>query len=145
VARPSATLHPSLCPVPIELSSSHPHSSSVFQQTDGLYEEVNKDSLSKHYIGLHNESTFKKTAKAGAFVCFKPATEWGGEFFIADGERIFRDMDPEVLKTIAERKVQASANPSIPPSLLSGPSSIGKDPVGGRRMSESSAIWTRTC
>ena len=69
-----------------------------------MYEEVNKDSLSKHYIGLHNESTFKKTAKTGAFVCFKPATEWGGEFFIADGERIFRDMDPEVLKKITERK-----------------------------------------
>ena len=32
--------------------------------------------------------TEKRTATAGAFVCFKPA-EWGGEFFIADGERIF--------------------------------------------------------
>ena len=29
---------------------------------DGVYEEVNKSSLAKHYIGLHNESTFKKTA-----------------------------------------------------------------------------------
>lgn len=80
------------------------------RQTDALYEEVNKDSLSKHYIGLHNESTFKKTAKFGAFVCFKPATEWGGEFFIADGERIFRDLDPEVLKAIVKSKVRISVS-----------------------------------
>ena len=33
--------------------------------------QVNKQALSKHYIGLHNESTFKKTAKEGAFVCFQ--------------------------------------------------------------------------
>ncbi|EOD38814.1 hypothetical protein EMIHUDRAFT_440046 [Emiliania huxleyi CCMP1516] len=77
---------------------------------DALYEEVNKESLSKHYIGLHNESTFKKTAKAGAFVCFKPATGWGGEFFIADGEAIFRDLDPEVLREIMRRKVRISVS-----------------------------------
>merc|ERR1719183_3363046 len=29
---------------------------------DAVYEEVNKQSLSKHYIGLHNESTNKKAA-----------------------------------------------------------------------------------
>ena len=79
-------------------------------KSDGLYEEVNKESLSKHYIGLHNESTFKKTAKQGAFVCFKPATVSGGEFFIADGERIFRDLDPEILKTLYERKVRISVS-----------------------------------
>ena len=56
-------------------------------KTDAVYEEVNKQSLSKHYIGLHNEST-NKAAKAAAFICFKPATVFGGEFFIADGERI---------------------------------------------------------
>ena len=65
-------------------------------KTDAVYEEVNKQSLSKHYIGLHNESTNKKAAKAAAFVCFKPATVFGGEFFIADGERILRDLDPAV-------------------------------------------------
>lgn len=35
--------------------------------------------LSQHYIGLHNEATHKKTATTGAFVCFKPATISGGE------------------------------------------------------------------
>jgi hypothetical protein len=59
---------------------------------------VNKQSLAQHYIGLHNESTFKKTATYGAFVCFNPATEGGGEFFIADGAKIFRDMKTEVLE-----------------------------------------------
>merc|ERR1712087_108248 len=53
---------------------------------DAVYEEVNKQALSKHYIGLHNEATEKKTATTGAFVCFKPATVSGGEFLIADGE-----------------------------------------------------------
>ena len=37
-------------------------------------------------------------ATAGAFVCFKPATIKGGEFFICDGEKVFRDMDTEVLQ-----------------------------------------------
>jgi hypothetical protein len=60
--------------------------------------QVNKQSLAQHYIGLHNESTFKKTATYGAFVCFNPATEGGGEFFIADGAKIFRDMKTEVLE-----------------------------------------------
>merc|ERR1719160_774125 len=77
---------------------------------DGIYEEVNKQALAKHYIGLHNEATHKKTATTGAFVCFKPATVSGGEFMIADGEKIFRDMDPEVLKTLVERKVRISVS-----------------------------------
>jgi len=75
---------------------------------DAVYEEVNKQSLSKHYIGLHNESTEKKTAKYGAFVCFKPATVSGGEFMIADGEAILRDLDPEVLKLLYQRRLRIS-------------------------------------
>ena len=89
------------------------HSSGLrkfLSKRDALYEEVNKQSLAKHFIGLHNEATFKKTATTGAFVCFKPATVFGGEFFIADGERIFRDMDPKVLKTLCERQVRISVS-----------------------------------
>ena len=71
---------------------------------------MNKQSLSKHYIGLHNEATFTKTATTGAFVCFKPATEWGGEFFIADGERIFRDVPADVMKTLIEREIRISVS-----------------------------------
>jgi len=77
---------------------------------DAVYEEVNKQSLAKHYIGLHNEATEKKTAKTGAFVCFKPATISGGEFLIADGEAIFRDIPLEVLRTLYERQVRISVS-----------------------------------
>lgn len=44
---------------------------------DGLYEEVNKPQLRGHYIGLHQESSSKRTAAAAAFVCFKRATARG--------------------------------------------------------------------
>jgi len=77
---------------------------------DAIYEEVNKQALAKHYIGLHNEATHKKTATTGAFVCFKPATVSGGEFMIADGEKIFRDMDPEILQTLLDREVRISVS-----------------------------------
>ena len=43
-------------------------------------------------------------------VCFKPATESGGEFLIADGERIFRDMDPDTLQTLVDRQVRISVS-----------------------------------
>jgi len=89
------------------------HSSGLrkfLSKRDAIYEEVNKQSLSQHYIGLHQEMTEKKTATEGAFVCFQPATISGGEFLIADGERIFRDMDPEVLQTLLDRKVRISVS-----------------------------------
>jgi len=59
---------------------------------------------------LHQEMTEKRTATTGAFVCFQPATESGGEFLIADGERIFRDLDPEVLKVLIDRQVRISVS-----------------------------------
>lgn len=74
---------------------------------DAVYQEVNKQSLAGHYIGLHNEATTKKTARFGAFVCFKPATVRGGEFFIADGAAIFRDMRTDVLQRMYDQKVRA--------------------------------------
>jgi len=89
------------------------HSSGLrkfLSERDAVYEEVNKQSLSQHYIGLHQEMTEKRTAKAGAFVCFQPATISGGEFMIADGARIFRDMDPEALQTLIDRKVRISVS-----------------------------------
>jgi len=89
------------------------HSSGLrkfLSKNDALYEEVNKQSLSKHYIGLHQEMTEKRTATAGAFVCFQPATVRGGEFFIADGERIFRDIPLADLQKLAERKIRISVS-----------------------------------
>ena len=79
-------------------------------EEDGVYEEVNKPGLRQHYIGLHNESTTNRTAAYGAFVCFMPATEGGGDFFVADGKRILRDMDPDVLQRLYDRKVRISVS-----------------------------------
>ena len=77
-------------------------------KSDAVYEEVNKQSLSKHYIGLHNESSEKKSATYGAFVCFMPATVSGGEFLIADGEKILRDIPTDVLTKLYDEKVRIS-------------------------------------
>merc|ERR1740123_1945108 len=77
---------------------------------DAVYEAVNKPSLAQHFVGLHNESTFVKTAMFGAFVCFKPATEGGGEFIVADGAKIINDMDKDVLRRLYERKVRISVS-----------------------------------
>uniref|UniRef100_A0A7S2C8S4 TauD/TfdA-like domain-containing protein n=1 Tax=Octactis speculum TaxID=3111310 RepID=A0A7S2C8S4_9STRA len=88
------------------------HTSGLRKMTspkDGIYEEVNKASLAGHYIGLHQESTHVKTAVYGAFVCFKKAPK-GGEFLVADAARILRDMDPEVLRRINEKKVRISVS-----------------------------------
>ncbi|GMI34034.1 hypothetical protein TrCOL_g3512 [Triparma columacea] len=79
-------------------------------ERDALYEEVNKPSLRQHYIGLHSESTTKRTAAYAAFVCFKKATEGGGRFLIADGAKILSDMDPVLLKKIYERQVRISVS-----------------------------------
>jgi len=83
---------------------------SFASQEDAIYEEVNKESLSRHYIGLHQESTHKKTATYGAFVCFKPATVEGGEFFIADAAKIARDLDADVAQRIYDRKIRISVS-----------------------------------
>jgi len=82
----------------------------MVEKKDGVYEAVNKPSLSQHFVGLHNESTFVKTAMYGAFVCFQPASEGGGEFIIADGADIIQRMDPSVLKRIYEKKVRISVS-----------------------------------
>jgi len=83
---------------------------SFASQEDAIYEEVNKQSLSQHYIGLHQESTHKKTATYGAFVCFKPATIQGGEFFIADAAQIARDLDADVAQRIYDKKIRISVS-----------------------------------
>jgi len=79
-------------------------------EQDGIYEEVNKPGLRQHYIGLHNESTTNRTAAFGAFVCFLPATEGGGDFFVADGKKILRDIDPKVLKELYDKKIRISVS-----------------------------------
>ncbi|GFH47663.1 hypothetical protein CTEN210_04138 [Chaetoceros tenuissimus] len=87
-------------------------------ERDALYEEVNKPSLRGHYIGLHCESTAKRTAAYAAFVCFQKATEGGGRFLVADGAAILAEMDPKVLQKLYDRKIRISvSNLDIPPSI----------------------------
>lgn len=80
------------------------------EKKDAVYETVNKPALAQHFVGLHNESTFVKTATFGAFVCFQPATGGGGEFLVADGAKVINDMDKGVLKRLYENKVRISVS-----------------------------------
>ncbi|KAG7351139.1 taurine catabolism dioxygenase TauD/TfdA family protein [Nitzschia inconspicua] len=87
-------------------------------ERDALYEEVNKPSLRGHYIGLHCESTTKRTAAYAAFVCFQKATEGGGRFLVADGAAILAELDTKLLQKLYDRKIRISvSNLDLPPSL----------------------------
>ena len=87
-------------------------------ERDALYEEVNKPSLRGHYIGLHCESTTKRTAAYAAFVCFQRATEEGGRFLVADGAAILAELDPKLLEKLYKRQIRISvSNLDLPPSL----------------------------
>jgi len=86
-------------------------------ERDALYEEVNKPSLRQHYIGLHCESTTKRSAAMAAFVCFQRAPE-GGRFLVADGAAILNEIDRELLQKLYDREIRISvSNLDIPPSL----------------------------
>lgn len=83
-----------------------------------IHTKVNKPSLRGHYIGLHSESTAKRTAAYAAFVCFQRATEGGGRFLVADGAAILAEMDTKVLQKLYDRKIRISvSNLDIPPAL----------------------------
>jgi len=77
-----------------------------------MYEAVNKPSRAKFFVGMHNESTFKRTNRLGAFVCFKRA-DVGGEFLLLDGQKVLYDMDPEVLERAYSKGVRFS-NAELP-------------------------------
>jgi len=84
----------------------------IVSKKGAMYEAVNKPSRAKFFVGMHNESTFKRTNRLGAFVCFKQA-DTGGEFLLADGYKILADMDPEVRQRMYERGVRFS-NAELP-------------------------------
>ncbi|CAB9509767.1 taurine catabolism dioxygenase taud tfda [Seminavis robusta] len=87
-------------------------------ERDAIYEEVNKPSLRGHYIGLHCESTTKRTAAYAAFVCLQKATEGGGRFLVADGAAILAELDTKLLQKLYDRKIRISvSNLDLPPSL----------------------------
>ena len=84
----------------------------VVDKKGAMYEAVNKPSRAKFFVGMHNESTFKRTNRLGAFVCFKRA-ETGGEFLLLDGHKALADMEPDVRQRMYERGVRFS-NAELP-------------------------------
>ena len=88
------------------------HSVSARPTVDGdknspVYEAVNKESRKNFFIGMHNEFVGTRAPRAAAFVCFK-AAETGGEFLIADGRQIFRDLKPDLVDRLYNRNIRYS-------------------------------------
>lgn len=88
------------------------HSVSARPTVDGkknspVYEAVNKESRKNFFIGMHNEFVGTRAPRAAAFVCFK-AAETGGEFLIADGRKMFRDLSPELVDELYTRGIRYS-------------------------------------
>ena len=84
----------------------------VVSKKGAMYEAVNKPSRAKFFVGMHNESTYKRTNRLGAFVCFKKADK-GGEFLLLDGHKVLAEMDPAVRQRMYERGVRFS-NAELP-------------------------------
>eukprot|EP00565_Helicotheca_tamesis_P006302 CAMPEP_0185727960 /NCGR_PEP_ID=MMETSP1171-20130828/3473_1 /TAXON_ID=374046 /ORGANISM="Helicotheca tamensis, Strain CCMP826" /LENGTH=434 /DNA_ID=CAMNT_0028396607 /DNA_START=125 /DNA_END=1429 /DNA_ORIENTATION=+ len=88
------------------------HSVSARPTVDGnknspVYEAVNKESRKNFFIGMHNEFVGTRAPRAAAFVCFK-AAETGGEFLIADGRAMFRDLSPDLVEKLYNRQIRYS-------------------------------------
>jgi hypothetical protein len=88
------------------------HSVSARPTVDGtkgsmVYEAVNKESRKNFFIGMHNEFVGTRAPRAAAFVCFK-AAETGGEFLIADGRAIFRDLKSDFVEKLYNRSIRYS-------------------------------------
>lgn len=77
------------------------------EKNSPVYEAVNKESRKNFFIGMHNEFVGTRAPRAAAFVCFK-AAETGGEFLIADGRQIFRDLKPELTERLYNRDIRYS-------------------------------------
>jgi hypothetical protein len=56
---------------------------------------------------MHNEFVGTRAPRAAAFVCFKAAEE-GGEFLLADGRRMFRDLDSDLVEELYNRQIRYS-------------------------------------
>mmetsp|Transcript_24278 Transcript_24278/g.74848 ORF Transcript_24278/g.74848 Transcript_24278/m.74848 type:complete len:267 (-) Transcript_24278:45-845(-) len=79
----------------------------MVDKKSAVYEAVNKESRANFYIGMHNEFVGTRAPRAAMFVCFKQADE-GGEFMVADGRRVFRDLDADLLDRLYGRSIRYS-------------------------------------
>jgi len=94
-----------VCLDPLHSVSARPTVSG--EKNSPVYEAVNKESRKNFFIGMHNEFVGTRAPRAAAFVCFK-AAETGGEFLIADGRAIIRDIDSDVLNRLYDRDIRYS-------------------------------------
>lgn len=94
-----------ICQDPLQSVSARPTADG--KKDSPVYEAVNKESRKNFFIGMHNEFVGTRSPRAAAFVCFKPA-EKGGEFLIADGRRLFRDLDSELVEELYNRSIRYS-------------------------------------
>ena len=101
----------------------------------GVYKAVDSESLAQTFIGLHNDCTFALAPPYAAFCCFQPATLGGGEFLVADGREIFRQLNLTLMEPMIQRGVRVrvaaiptpflrsddnNANDSLPAQLVQG-------------------------
>jgi len=94
-----------ICQDPLQSVSARPTADG--KKDSPVYEAVNKESRKNFFIGMHNEFVGTRSPRAAAFVCFKPADE-GGEFLIADGRRMFRDLDSDLVEELYNRSIRYS-------------------------------------
>mmetsp|Transcript_7616 Transcript_7616/g.21668 ORF Transcript_7616/g.21668 Transcript_7616/m.21668 type:complete len:421 (-) Transcript_7616:51-1313(-) len=94
-----------VCQDPLQSVSARPTADG--KKDSPVYEAVNKESRKNFFIGMHNEFVGTRAPRAAAFVCFK-AADVGGEFLIADGRRMFRDLDPNLVEELYNRNIRYS-------------------------------------
>jgi len=94
-----------ICQDPLQSVSARPTADG--KKDSPVYEAVNKESRKNFFIGMHNEFVGTRAPRAAAFVCFK-AAEKGGEFLIADGRRMFRDLDSDLVEELYNRDIRYS-------------------------------------
>jgi len=91
------------CLDPLHAVSARP----MVDKKSAVYEAVNGESRANFFIGMHNEFVGTRSPRAAMFVCFKQA-DVGGEFLVADGRAIFRDVETDLLKRLYEKRIRYS-------------------------------------
>lgn len=112
---------------------------SLLSAADGVYRAVDSESLADTFIGLHNDCTYALAPPFAAFGCFVRA-EQGGEFLLADGRKILRALDPEIISTMYNRQLRVRVA-GIPASFLAPPDESSLAQSITKRIIQSVAGW----
>ena len=95
---------------------------------DGVYKAVDSESLSKTFIGLHNDATYRLAAPFAAFACFQ-AADRGGEFLLADGREVLGALSPRLLQQLHDRRLRVRVAALPMESWFSRPRKIPRLPA----------------